>query len=210
MLLVKVRGGGAMRTPDCMEKEFSAAIDDLLTPWLRAGAAAEGEQLLSQLIATHVSPVIEGVVRIRLRLRGAVGQADADDLRQEALTELLVELQKCQRQPERHPIGDVRGLAATITYRACYRWLRRQTPQRRALKNRLQYVLTRQAGLALWSDAQGRSLTGLAAWRGRGDKAAGARLRQLADDEEFAARVGAVGQWASPTWRDAGRRVQHS
>lgn len=182
-----------MRTPDCMEKESSAAIADLLTRWLRAGGAAEDEQLLAELITAHISPVIEGVVRIKLRLSGATGQAEADDLRQEALTELLAELQKCRRQPERHPIGDLRGLAATITYRACYRWLRRQTPQRRALKNRLQYVLTRQAELAMWPDAQGRLTAGLAAWRGRDDKITSAQLRQLAGAENFAARVNTGG-----------------
>ena len=173
-----------------MEKEPSNSIDGLLMPWLRAGAATEGEQLLSQLIAAHINPVIEGVVRIKLRLRGATGQAEADDLRQEALMELLVELRKCRNQPEQRPISDVRGLAATIAYRACYRWLRRQSPQRCALKNRLQYLLTRHAGLALWPDKQGRLVGGLAAWRGRNDKAAEARLRQLAADEELRAQIG--------------------
>lgn len=176
-----------------MEKKSSAAIDELLTPWLRAGSAAEDEQLLAELITAQVSPVIAGIVRIKLRLGGATGQADADDLRQEALTELLAELEKCQRQPERHPIGDLRGLAATITYRVCYRWLRRQTPQRRALKNRLQYALTRQAELAMWPDAQGRLSAGLAAWRGREDKIKSVRLRQLAGDEKFAAHLGTGG-----------------
>lgn len=172
-----------------MEKE-SAPIDGLLIPWLRADVANEGEQLLSQLITTHINPIIEGIARIKLRLRSAAGQAEADDLQQEALMELLVELRKCRSQPEQPAIGDVRGLAAIIAYRACYRWRRRQSPPRRALKNRLQYLLTRHADLALWPDAQGRLVGGLAAWRGRNDRASSAQLRALTADEEGLALPG--------------------
>jgi hypothetical protein len=89
----------------------------------------------------------------------------------------------------------VRRLAATITYRVCYGWLRQWSPRRHALRNRLQYVLTRQAGLALWTGAgqSGQSkkllIAGFAAWRGRASSPS-EKLRQLPDDEEFLARAG--------------------
>jgi DNA-directed RNA polymerase specialized sigma24 family protein len=181
-----------------MEKNLSASIDRLLTPlWQVAGTAA-AEQPLAHLITTHVEPVIKSVVHFKLRLIGANRPSEADDVRQEALTEVLGELRKFQRQPDRHPIADVRGLAATIAYRACYRWLRRQSPQRHALKSRLQYVLTRRQGFALWPDAEKKLLGGLAAWRGRDERAAASKVRQLAEDESLRSRA---------MRQDAGRSV---
>ena len=43
--------------------------------------------------------------------------------------------------------------------------MRRQFPERHALKNRLHYLLTRQRGLALWQDSEGKQLAGFAAWQ---------------------------------------------
>ncbi|MEO6725925.1 MAG: hypothetical protein ABIP14_11580 [Blastocatellia bacterium] len=171
-----------------MEKERSALIDHLLQPLLLAINAAEAEQTLAHLITTHIEPVIKSIVYFKLRVRAGDGSPeieDADDIRQEAVAEALIELRKFQSQPDHYPIGDVRGLAATITYRACYRWLRRQSPHRHALKKRLQYVLTRQSALALWPDAKKKLLSGLAAWCGSNKRAAAASLQQLAGDESL-------------------------
>lgn len=166
-------------------------LDSLLTPWLEAEDSATAEQQLAQLLAAELEPVIKGVIRFKLRLGSSAAQAaEADDLKQEALAELLSKLRACRTQPARSPIGDVRGLAATITYRVCYRWLRRQAPNRNALRNRLQYVLTRQPGLALWPDAAQKLLGGLAAWRGRNDRATATRLQQLSGDETLQAWSG--------------------
>src|SRR5262249_25899822 len=94
-------------------------------------------------------------------------------------------------RPDEHSISDARGLAATITYRVCSGWLRRRSPRRHALRNRLQYVLTRQAGLALWARAGHRKKMGIAgfsAWRGRAPEPK-KKLRQMLGDEKFLARA---------------------
>src|SRR5262245_1332014 len=118
--------------------------------------AEETDVFLSQLIAVHAEPVINGIIRYKLRhnLNRSGSEADAEDLRQEAITQLLVELQKHRSNMETHPIRDVRGLAATITYRLCARWMRRQFPRRHALRNQIQYLLTRQAGFSPWPDGK--------------------------------------------------------
>jgi DNA-directed RNA polymerase specialized sigma24 family protein len=176
-----------------MGEELSALIDCLLVPLWQAASAEDAEQSLAHLLTTQVEPVIKGVVHFKLRLSNTNVTPEADDIRQEALTEVLAELRKFQSQPEHHPIGDVRGLAATIAYRACYRWLRRQSPRRHALKNRLQYLLTRQPGLALWPNAEKKLLGGLAVWRGKNERAAAASLRQLAGDESLKLQAGRLG-----------------
>src|SRR5882672_670922 len=188
-----------------MMNESSIQNDDLLTPWLQTlltlGDEA-AEAALAQLIEAHIEPVIKGVIRFKLRFDSSV-RAEAADLAQEALAQWLGELRKLSARPENHSISDARGLAATIAYRVCYGWLRRQSPRRNALRNRLQYTLTRQAGFAIWTDHRNLSIAGFAAWRSLSKddwpQSPSDKLRQLAGDEQFPARVwrpGAEGQIA--------------
>jgi hypothetical protein len=124
---------------------------------------------MAELITTHVEPVIKGVVRYKLHFNSqqALEQAQADDIRQEVLVQVLAELQKLREQPQTHPISDVRGLATVIVHRACARWMRRRFPERHALKNRLYYLLTRQNGFALWQNENQKLMAGFAAWQCR-------------------------------------------
>jgi len=179
---------------DCMMKESSIQNDDLLAPWLqtlRTLGDEAAEAALAQLIEAHIEPVIRGVIRFKLRLDPVARPGaweDAADLAQEALAQWLGELRKLSSRPDCRPISDARGLAATIAYRVCYGWLRRQSPRRHSLRNRLQYALTRQAGLALWTDRGNLSIAGFTAWRDR-PLSPSEKLRQLADDEKFLARA---------------------
>jgi DNA-directed RNA polymerase specialized sigma24 family protein len=173
-----------------MMKESSIQNDDLLAPWLQAlrGRGEETvEAALERLIEENIEPVIRGVIRFKLRLDSGA-KADEEDLAQEALAQWLAELRKLGARPDERPISDARGLAATIAYRVCYGWLRQQSPRRRALRNRLQYVLTRQAGLGLWTDRRNLSMAGFTAWRDRAPSPS-EKLRQLPDDEKFLALI---------------------
>jgi DNA-directed RNA polymerase specialized sigma24 family protein len=182
-----------------MMKESSTQNDELLASWLqtlRTHGDEAAEAALAQLIKAHIEPVIRSVIRFKLRLDSNArpgDREDAADLAQEALAQWLVELRKLSAQPDERSIGDARGLAATITYRVCYGWLRRQSPRRHALRNRLQYALTRQAGLALWTDRRNLSIAGFAAWRNVSEydwpRTLSEKLRQLPEDEKFLAQV---------------------
>jgi DNA-directed RNA polymerase specialized sigma24 family protein len=171
-----------------MAPKDATPLDELLSPWFQAADEETAEERLTQLITAEIEPVIKGIIRFKLRLNA--GAPEAADLCQEALAEVFSALQRCRQTPERQPVSDVRGLTATITYRACYRWLRRQSPHRQALRNRLHYTLTRQPRLALWPHALKHLLSGLAAWRGRGDYAAGSQLQQLLANESLQTQAG--------------------
>jgi len=160
--------------------------------------AEETDVFLSQLIAVHAEPVINGIIRYKLRhnLNRSGAEAGVEDLRQEAITQLLVELQKFRSDIETHPIRDVRGLAATITYRLCARWMRRQFPRQHALRNRIQYLLTRQAGFALWPDDKDemkKLIAGFAAWKGQRSSIEAAGLKRLPQDERLLKSLGGAG-----------------
>jgi DNA-directed RNA polymerase specialized sigma24 family protein len=179
---------------DGMVKNPSSNIDILLEPLLLSSSDEQADEFIAQLIATHAGPVIKGVIRYKLHLRAhhATEQADADDIHQEVIVQLLAELQKLREQPDAHPIGDLRGLAAVIAHRACSRWMRRQFPQRHALKNRLHYVLTRQRGLALWQNENKKLMAGFAVWQGQQKAATEKRLNQVSEDERLLAQIGSL------------------
>ncbi|MFN2511377.1 MAG: hypothetical protein ABR568_08030 [Pyrinomonadaceae bacterium] len=172
-------------------KKLPAKTDVLLEPLLQAASNEQADAFLSQLITIHLEPVIKGVVRYKLHFNShqAVEQADADDIRQEVTVQILGELQKFCQQPEAHSISDVRGLAAVIAHRACSRWMRRQFPERHALKNRLHYLLTRQSGFALWQNENQKLMAGFAAWQKQKVRATKERLKSLADDERLLAQI---------------------
>src|SRR5829696_3082938 len=170
-------------------EESPARIDPLLEPLLLETGDERADELLSSLIDEHAGPVIKGVIRYKLHLspHRATQREEADDLYQEALLHLLARLRQFRDEPAGHPIADVRGFAAVIAHRTCSGWMRRQFPERHALKNRLHYLLTRQRGFALWQGEGGKLLAGFAAWQGR-EKAA-ARLGELSEVEELTAHV---------------------
>jgi DNA-directed RNA polymerase specialized sigma24 family protein len=182
-----------------------AEIDPLLEPLLAPTRDEEGDLFLSQLIVTHADPVIKGVIRHKLHLNshGGIAQADADDIHQEVVTQLLAALQRLRQQPAAHPIGDLRGLTAVIAHRACSRWMRQRFPERRALKNRLNYFLTSHHCFAIWQGANGRLIAGLAKWQGRTDVTGVERLKQLSDDEELLSRIRLLKNWKQAEWGGA-------
>ncbi|HET9528460.1 MAG TPA: hypothetical protein VFO99_19950 [Pyrinomonadaceae bacterium] len=168
-------------------KEAPAKIDVLLEPLLLETSDEQAGELLLQLINDHAEPVIKGVIRFKLRLNSyrATQRAEADDIYQEVILQLLSQLQKFRKLPYGHPIADLRGMAAVIAHRTCARWLRRQFPERHALKNRLHYLVTRQRGLALWQNTEGQLVTGFAAWQEQKQL----QIRRLADSEALSSHV---------------------
>jgi RNA polymerase sigma factor (sigma-70 family) len=157
-------------------EESPAKIDVLLEPLLTEASDEQADELLSRVITDHAEPVIKGVIRFKLRLNSyrETQRAEADDIQQEVVLQLLAQLQRFRKLPEVHPISDVRGMAAVIAHRTCARWMRRQFPERHALKNRLHYLLTRQRGLALFEE-DGKTVAGFAVWEKENKPAKGAR-----------------------------------
>ncbi len=170
--------------------ESPVKIDALLEPLLCATSDEQADELLSELIADHAEPVIKGVIRFKLRFNShqETQRAEADDIHQDVVLQLVGQLQRFRKLPDAHPITDVRGMAAIIAHRTCARWMRRQFPERHALKNRLHYLLTRQRGFALWEE-NGKPLAGFALWqqqkksavRNLSDVAHIRKARELAD-----------------------------
>jgi len=165
-------------------------IDTLLEPLLVETSDDQFDEFLTQLLTVHAQPVIKGVIRFKLRLNSyrETQRAETDDLQQEVVLQLVAQLQRFRKMRGGHPISDLRGMAAVIAHRTCARWMRRQFPERHALKNRLHYLLTRQRGFALWQDADGKVLAGFAKWQHQTANTS----RGLSDLEKLPAHIRAL------------------
>ena len=151
-------------------------VDEILLPLLDASNESESERLITEIISKHAEPVIRNI--IKYKLRGPAGgadygrlAADAEDIYNDAVTQLLERLNKFRADPISNAIGQLHSYVAVITYHSYYRHLRQVYPQRHILKNRLRYLLTRQAGFSLWEAADKETLCGFADWR-EGDRRA--------------------------------------
>ena len=170
-------------------QESPVKIDALLQPLLTVKTDEHADELLSQVISEHAEPVIKGVIRFKLRFNAhqETQRAEASDIHQDVVLQLLSQLQRFRKLPAAHPIKDVRGMAAIIAHRTCARWMRRQFPERHALKNRLHYLLTRQRGFALWEDRNGKLLAGFDVWQQQRKPAT--TERKLSDVENLPAQL---------------------
>ena len=165
-------------------------IDTLLEPLIEA-SDEQADGLMSRLIAEHAEPLIKGIIRYKLRLNSsqASQRAEADDIYQEALLQFVAQLQHFRKEPAKHPIGDLRGITAVIAHRTCSRWMRKQFPERHALKTRLHYLLTRQRGMAIWKDQDGKSVAGFSVWQAKNKQPLTPEIENLSTNKVLLGQV---------------------
>jgi DNA-directed RNA polymerase specialized sigma24 family protein len=170
----------------------TAQSDPLLLPYLQAQDEALAEQLLTQLIAEHVEPLVKNIVGYKLRVyfRGNANRTisrDAEDVFSEALLQFLTRLAEIKSPAsDEAGIRNLRSYVAVIAYRACHLHLRRKYPQRYSLKNKLKYFLTHQQGFALW-ESEEEWLAGFADWQNQTpalETSPNQRLNELRDDAQ--------------------------
>lgn len=180
-------------------EEQKAQPDEVLLPLLRSTSKEESERLTLHIISAHVEPVVRDIIKYKLRLGAKADSsgniADAGDVYNDVMVELLRRLNEFQADPRRHVISHLRGYVAVVTYHACYRHLRRVYPQRHLLKNRLRYLLTHQSGFALWEGAHKVAVCGFDAWRAAGRRLADrAKLIQLDKDQSLLSESGLLSE----------------
>ncbi|MGB7925090.1 MAG: hypothetical protein WCF57_17750, partial [Pyrinomonadaceae bacterium] len=174
------------------EREAGGGVDRLLLPFLSVGDEGASEGLLAQIMTGHAEPVVEKVIRGKLRVSlkpsdGSHLNQDGMEISGEAQAQVLNRLRALKESPESRAIQNFRSYVAVVAHNACSEYLRGKYPERSRLKNRLRYLLTHQEALALWEDDdEGELLCGLASWRGQKRGAAsGERLQRLGDDREL-------------------------
>jgi DNA-directed RNA polymerase specialized sigma24 family protein len=159
-------------------------VDPLVAPFLGRLDDVQWERLLTPLLTEHIQPIVRGVVRRRLGEAGRarIERADRlfDDVVGDALVRVIARLRGMTSSGD--PIADLRAYVAVTAFHACDDYLRWKYPLRARLKNRLRYALTHASGLALWTNAAGDRLAGLAEWRTRPPSGRATPLQPLVED----------------------------
>jgi DNA-directed RNA polymerase specialized sigma24 family protein len=182
------------------ERANAQQTDALLRPFLMAGDEAESHSLLTELVQTEAEPLIRSIIGRKLRvslngLSSTRAAQEAEDIRGEILLNLVSRLHDLKADTESKAIVNFRSYVAVTAHNACHEALRQKYPERWRLKNRLRYLLTHQAGLALWESEQGEWLCGLEAWRGAESlQRSAARVDELRSDPEAIRRLGLSGR----------------
>ncbi|MET0648200.1 MAG: sigma-70 family RNA polymerase sigma factor [Pyrinomonadaceae bacterium] len=146
-------------------------LDVLLSSYLQAGEETVSHRILAELVSEHAAPLVRKIVRHKLHAPSHNApnnqlNEDAEDVCGEAVLRLVARLRELkERAADERPINDFRGYVATVAYHHCHEYLRRKYPRRHGLKNKLRYLLSRDARFAIWEGGDRQLLCGFEAWR---------------------------------------------
>jgi RNA polymerase sigma factor (sigma-70 family) len=147
---------------------FPAQGDPVLLPYLYADAA-DAERQLEAVLAEHVVPLLDRVIRQQLLRRGTFrhAQEEIEDVQGDAVADVLVRLNDLRDGFNPEPIANLAAYATVVARNACHRAIRNRRPNRARLKNRLRYLFSHDPMLALWQHPSGDWVCGLGKWRGK-------------------------------------------
>ena len=158
-------------SPDGESAASAHIIDGLLSSYLRAGDETVSHQMLTELVSEHAVPLVRKIVGHKLRVPtnhhpNSQLVEDAEDVCGEASLRLVARLRELKDgATDERPINDFRSYVATVAYHLCHEYLRRKYPRRHGLKNKLRYLLSRDAKFAIWEGSDRHLLCGFEAWR---------------------------------------------
>ena len=123
--------------------------------------------MLEQLICNLAQPLIRNIIHFKLKAAASHRSFNQDgheveDLSNEVIVRLVRTLRECKDSPQEKSIASLRSYVAVMAYNASDEYLRHKYPRRFSLKNRLRYILTHKAGLALRESTSGEMLCGFA------------------------------------------------
>lgn len=167
--------------------------DEILLPFFQALDEPSSDRLLAALIADHAKPIASSVIRYRLRVFSTSGSRpsdDAEDVYSDVLIKLITRLRTFKTNPEGNGIGNFHAYVRVIASNSCSAYLRKKSPQRSRLDDKLRYFLTHRVGFALWKSREDDWLCGIQLWQVE-DKPyiRTARVQQLCDSPKAFAQV---------------------
>ena len=156
----------------------------MLLAFLHAADAADADERLSLLIEREVRPLVTRVLRQKAGGTAVATPADVEDMAATCAASVLERLTDLRAGRDVEPIASLSAYVAVVAYNGWHRFMRELFPVRARLKNRFRYLCGHHPALALWTDAAGALVCGLASWRrvaqrvepaaqgrGRGDRA---------------------------------------
>jgi hypothetical protein len=146
-----------------------ALLDPVLLPFLNEADTSKSEQLLAELIRAHADPVINRIIKTRLRVslhqdQGSNENQDALEIASNLRASVIAELRELQNGSAARAIVSFPDYVAIKTFSACADYLREKNPQRFRLKNLLRRHLKQDPRFDLWRGKDHRWYAGLSSW----------------------------------------------
>ena len=150
--------------------QIRASIDPLLLPLLQATDLSDADRLLADLIREHADPIIQRIVKSKLRVSlrpdlGTKDNQDALDLAANLSATLIAELRELQSNSSEKTIGSFSDYVAIKTYSACADYFREKNPNRARLKYQLRRHLKQHNRFDLWNSGDNRWYAGAGNWK---------------------------------------------
>jgi hypothetical protein len=131
--------------------------DPRLGPLICAEGDDSWQVALERLLVDHVRPLVDSILS---RARNSVVEADREDIAATVVLRLIRRLQYvAEREDDAIVVLD--DFVARLTANAVCDVMRRRSPERTRLKNRIRYVAIRDRRFAMYADG---SAVGLASW----------------------------------------------
>ena len=134
--------------------ELLNANDPVLWPLIASESDDARRAELETLLTRHALPVVRQIVSRQQSANGPLRAQDAEDI---ASTVTIRLVRKLQRVPfeSGEAIERLSDFAASSTFNAVHDFMRRHFPERTRLKNRVRYVLLRDARFRTWATPAG-------------------------------------------------------
>ncbi len=120
----------------------------LLEQFFRCDHPVESQRLLYQLVWDQAYPIVTHIVRHKL-------EVEVEDVIHDILVDLISRLRDLKAEDQPDTIRDFPAYVAVTAYHGCDEYFRRRFPQRQRLKNKLRYLLGKDARFSLWTDPSG-------------------------------------------------------
>ena len=131
-----------------------AANDRLLSSLVLARTPEERDDAMETIVREHAHPLIELVLSKHRRSGDVLRPQDLEDIGATAVLRLVARLQRLTFDEEAS-IASLADFTAMLTHNALNDAMRRRFPERTRLKNRITYVLMRDARFRTWSGPEG-------------------------------------------------------
>jgi hypothetical protein len=165
-------------------------MDSMLLSLLDSKNETERVRLFDETIRMRTAPLVRKILWQKLGfyldLDGrSPNRPEAEALYNQILLCLRQRLGHMVAEPERFPIDDYTQCVISVANDECQNFLRAKSPPRARMRNNLRGMIKFHSEFKIWTDADGRSLCGFAAWEGRRISiASSGRLARLKENPE--------------------------
>ena len=169
-----------------MQHEPKDSSDSMLAPFLTAKSESISDELLRAIIDEHADPIINKILRRKLRVSlnggGTQQNQDALEIAGDLRASIISTLQALRQNPNQTAIANFSDFVALKTYSACADYFREKHPQRWRLKSLLRRRLRQNPRFALWQAEDKRWYAGFSGRKETGSKAGAADASESITD----------------------------